>query len=68
MNPNTLRLQAFVQKIFKPRTHENVLLGRWRLNYSEDQIAKTIERANEDHCGTCILPPPEKKTLNLKNN
>ena len=36
-------------------------LGRWRLNYSEEVLGKTIDRANEDHCGTCVNPPKEEK-------
>lgn len=42
------------------------LLGRWRLNYSEETLGKTIDRANEDHCGTCVNPPKEVKVNQVK--
>jgi 2-C-methyl-D-erythritol 4-phosphate cytidylyltransferase len=42
------------------------MLGRWRVGYSEETISKIIERANEDHCGTCVVPPKETLTNEKK--
>jgi hypothetical protein len=58
-----LSIQKVVKNIIRP--NQPPLLGRWRLNYSEEELGKTIDRANEDHCGTCVNPPKEPK-LNLK--
>lgn len=44
------------------------LLGRWTLNYSEEVLAKTIDRANEDHCGSCVNPPKEEKPIRDKRH
>jgi hypothetical protein len=50
------------KKIFLP--HVTPLLGRWKLNNSEETTLK-IKYANEDHCGVCssisVEAPPKKK-------
>jgi len=56
MNPQTV--QKLFTKLIRPPV-EPLLLGRWKLTYREETIEKTIERANEDHCGTCVNPPKE---------
>ena len=52
-----------VQRVIKPTPP--LQLGRWQLNNTEEIIEKTIERANEDHCGTCVNPP--KKEIKSTN-
>lgn len=51
----TVKLTQSLRKFLRPESE--VLLGRWRIVYKESTIAKTIDRANEDHCGTCVEPP-----------
>lgn len=50
------------------RQNQSPLLGRWRLTYSEKELEKTIERANEDHCGTCVNPPKEEASVPAKRS
>ena len=47
-------LMKIMRDIFRP--NEKVLLGRWQINYKEEILGKKIDRANEDHCGTCVKP------------
>jgi hypothetical protein len=35
--------------------HTRPPLGRWLLK-KDNQIATTVRYANEDHCGTCVIP------------
>lgn len=35
--------------------HTRPPLGRWLLK-EDTQIARTVQYANEDHCGTCVIP------------
>jgi hypothetical protein len=58
-----LVIRAF-QNIIKP--NRGPPLGRWRLNYSEEALGKTIDLANEDHCGTCVNLPKEVKVNQVK--
>ena len=57
MSPHvrSVMLMKIMRDILRP--NEKVLLGRWQINYKEEILAKTIDRANEDHCGTCVKPP-----------
>ena len=50
-------IRRLIQQMLSPR--EKNMLGRWRIGYSEETISKIIERANEDHCGTCVVPTKE---------
>ena len=43
---------------------QQVMLGRWCLTY----VDKTIERANEDHCGTCVNHPKEEEEVPVKHS
>jgi hypothetical protein len=63
---NIQSIQKLIKRVVKPHTQESVMLGRWRLNYSEKTLGKTIDRANEDHCGTCVNPPKEVKVNQVK--
>ena len=63
MASNTM-IRRLIQEILRPR--EQQMLGRWRVGYSEETISKIIERANEDHCGTCVVPPKEILTNEKK--
>jgi hypothetical protein len=51
----TVKLTQSLRKFLRPESE--VLLGRWRIVYKESTIAKTIDQANEDHCGTCVETP-----------
>jgi hypothetical protein len=35
--------------------HSRPPLGRWLLK-KDNQIATIVKYANEDHCGTCVIP------------
>lgn len=63
MTSNTM-IQRLIQEILRPRQQH--MLGRWRIGYSEETISKIIERANEDHCGSCVVPPKEILTNEKK--
>ncbi len=39
--------------------HTRPPLGRWLLK-KDNQIATTVKYANEDHCGTCVIPENTK--------
>ena len=58
MQPQSQTIQKLFRQLLRPPP-QPVLLGRWKLDYSEETLEKTIERANEDHCGTCVNPPKE---------
>ena len=32
---------------------DNLILGRWNMNYSKDHLDRKIYLANHDHCGPC---------------
>lgn len=32
---------------------DNLILGRWSMNYSKDHLDRKIYLANHDHCGPC---------------
>ena len=32
---------------------DNLVLGRWTMNYSKDYLDRKIYLANHDHCGPC---------------
>ena len=32
---------------------DNLILGRWSMNYSKDYLDRKIYLANHDHCGPC---------------
>ena len=34
-------------------TKDNLVLGRWTMNYSKDHLDRKIYLANHDHCGPC---------------
>ena len=34
-------------------TKDNLILGRWSMNYSKDYLDRKIYLANHDHCGPC---------------
>ena len=51
-------------KIKKKFDHKPLPLGRWNIIYDE-RVSHRVERANEDHCGTCVNPPKET-TLGLE--
>jgi hypothetical protein len=44
-------------------------LGRWLLK-KDNQIARIVQYANEDHCGTCVIPDNIEplQTYNHKEN
>lgn len=39
------------------------LLGRWKINYCPELIKRKVDRANEDHCGTCTKPKLKKEKI-----
>lgn len=42
------------KKIFpKLKVNENIILGRWQINYSKSQLDRKIYLANHDNCGPC---------------
>lgn len=53
----------------KYKITENLLLGRWKINYSKNHLDRKIYLANHDHCGPCgsidKLPKLKKKNINL---
>ena len=63
---NIQSIRKLITRVVQPPLQENVMLGRWRLTYSEKTLEKTIERANEDHCGTCVNPPKEQPSVTAK--
>jgi len=34
-------------------TKDNLVLGRWTMNYSKEHLDRKIYLANHDHCGPC---------------
>jgi len=60
----------FIKKLLpKYKITENLLLGRWKINYSKNHLDRKIYLANHDHCGPCgsidKLPKLKKKNINL---
>lgn len=45
-------LRTILSKIVKV---EDVMLGRWQLDYNEQKLERKIRSANEDHCGVCDI-------------
>ena len=48
---------------------DNLILGRWSMNYSKDYLDRKIYLANHDHCGPCgslSELPGVTKTTNIK--
>ena len=45
---------------------DNLILGRWSMNYSKDHLDRKIYLANHDHCGPCGSITQEYK--NIINN
>ena len=43
-------IRNIVSKFFKK---EIIQLGRWSINYNENQLNHKIYLANHDHCGPC---------------
>lgn len=35
------------------RKETPVMLGRWKIDYCQTQIANKVDMSNEDHCGPC---------------
>ena len=46
---------------------DNLILGRWSINYNENQLNHKIYLANHDHCGPCGSITTEYKK-NIINN
>lgn len=44
-------IRKFINRII--RSDAPPLLGRWKIDYCENRIAKKVNLTNEDHCGTC---------------
>jgi len=43
-----------LKKLFsKFKNNENIMLGRWKINYSKSYLDRKIYLANHDHCGPC---------------
>jgi hypothetical protein len=61
-------IRQIIRRVITPPNQPAVMLGRWRLTYSEKALEKTIERANEDHCGTCVNPPKEEASVPAKRS
>ena len=40
-------IRQIIRRVITPPNQPAVMLGRWRLTYSEKVLEKTIERANE---------------------
>jgi hypothetical protein len=61
-------MASMITKVIKYFKNEPAIvqLGRWNINYCDEQINKKIDLANEDHCGTCsqydISPKIEHNT------
>jgi hypothetical protein len=60
-------IQRVIRAVLRP-SQQQMMLGRWRIGYSEETISKIIERANEDHCGTCVMPPKEPEKQSKEEN
>jgi hypothetical protein len=43
----------FVRNILDFNQNNNLMLGRWSINYCSKSINKKIDSGNEDHCGPC---------------
>jgi hypothetical protein len=65
---NIQSIQKLITRVVQPQMQQEIMLGRWRLTYSEKALEKTIERANEDHCGTCVNPPKEEASVPAKHS
>ena len=58
----------FFKKLFsKFIINEKLILGRWKINYSEKYLDRKIYLANYDNCGPCgsikILPKVKYKSI-----
>jgi len=43
-------IKTFTQQIFGKN---NIKLGRWNVDYNNNNINRKIDLSNEDHCGPC---------------
>jgi|APSaa5957512535_1039671.scaffolds.fasta_scaffold562496_1 hypothetical protein len=65
---NIQSIRKLITRVVQPQMQQEVMLGRWRLTYTEKTVDKTIERANEDHCGTCVNHPKEAEEVPVKHS
>lgn len=57
---STRRISKLIRLIISnPVKKDELMLGRWKLTRNETELELKIRRANEDHCGVCVEPPPK---------
>ncbi len=51
-------MQQIIKTFFRQfMKRDKKVLGRWNIDYCSAKINRKIDSSNEDHCGTCVLPP-----------
>ena len=56
----------YVNKILN--NDNKLMLGRWSINYCNNNINKKIDSGNEDHCGPCGQYNLKQVVKNIKTN
>lgn len=60
------QITKIITSVFSPND-TRVMLGRWEISKTDKEIAKVIQLANEDHCGTCLDSPKEPASVPMKH-
>jgi hypothetical protein len=60
------QITKIITSVFLPND-TRVMLGRWDISKTDKEIAKVIQLANEDHCGTCLDSPKESTSVPTKD-
>lgn len=62
----TTQITQMITSVFSSN-NTNIMLGRWNISKTDKEIAKVIQLANEDHCGTCLDSPKEPTSIPRKD-
>jgi hypothetical protein len=63
-----MKYLQYIKKYFSVSTFQPLMLGRWNLKYVPVVVHRTIDLANEDHCGCCITQINEKECRTICHN
>jgi hypothetical protein len=62
------QISQIIISVLSPNDDTRLMLGRWHIRKTEQEIAKVIQMANEDHCGTCSDSPKESVSTEMKHS
>ena len=62
------QIGQIIISVLSSNNDNRLMLGRWHIRKTEQEIAKVIQMANEDHCGTCSDSPKESVSTEMKDS